>query len=333
MGLQHGSYKRALLASRLSYLYNCATFIRVEIEKYIEPLYMNGLHGRMLRLPSQNPNYKREMLLIYGHHSSIERMQGFVEILSHYGNITVPDLPGFGGMEAFYKIGEKPTIENYADYIAAFVKLRYKRKKFVLIGMSFSVPIYVRMLQKYPELVKKVDLCISLVGFVHKEDFCLPKKYMIPIKILSFVGSKKIPAALFKGMILRERPVKLMYKLVADKHGKLLDAGPEDRARRIDMETKLWVVNDFRTKMFTQLEMFRVDLCNIKLDTKMCHMNPRNDIYFDKKVVDQHMQIIFSKFESCETPFEAHAPSVTATAKDIIPFIPKRIIQILKKID
>ena len=122
---------------------------------------MNGLNGRMLRLPSQNAKYKREMLLIYGHHSSIERMKGFVDILSHYGNITVPDLPGFGGMEPFYKIGEKPTIENYADYLAAFVKLRFKRKKFVLIGMSFSVPIYVRMLQKYPELVKNVDICLQ----------------------------------------------------------------------------------------------------------------------------------------------------------------------------
>lgn len=291
---------------------------------------MNGLHGRMLRLPSQSPKYTKEILLIYGHHSSIERMKGFVEILSRYGNVTVPDIPGFGGMESFYKIGDKPTIENYADYLAAFVKLRYKRKKFVIIGMSFSVPIYVKMLQKYPELTKKVEICISLVGFVHKEDLSIPKRYFIPVKLLSRFGSLKLPSMFFSLLILKEKPVKFLYSLVASKHARLLNAGPEDKKRRINMETKLWGINDFRTKMFTQTEMFNVDLCNGKVSAKMIHMNSANDLYFNKKVVDQHMQIIFDDFESCETPFEAHAPSVTATAKDIEPYIPKRIFQALK---
>lgn len=291
---------------------------------------MNGLNGRLLNLPSKNENSKREFLLIYGHHSSIERMQGYVEILSRYGKVILPDIPGFGGMESFYKIGQKPTIDNYADYLAAFVKLKFKRKKFVLVGMSFSVPIYVRMLQKYPEIVKNVEFCVSLVGFVHHEDFSIPNKYLKPAIVLSKFGSIKMVAFLFSKIILHRKTVRFLYRLTADKHGKLLNSG-DDKSRRIEMETELWIVNDFRTKMFTQLEMFKVNLCDIQLKSTIHHLSTKSDIYFNQNTVAQHMQIIFSKFKHYISPFEAHAPSVSATVIEIEPLIPKELLKVLKK--
>src|SRR3982751_3045218 len=95
---------------------------------YIRPLEMNGLTGRMLHMPAPK-NKKRDILLIYGHHSCLERMYGVAEDLNQYGAVTMPDLPGFGGMDSFYKIGMEPTLDNLADYLAAFIKLRYKGKK------------------------------------------------------------------------------------------------------------------------------------------------------------------------------------------------------------
>ena len=38
-------------------------------------------------------------------------------------------LPGLGGMDSFYSIGLKPSLDNMADYVASFIKLSYKRKK------------------------------------------------------------------------------------------------------------------------------------------------------------------------------------------------------------
>src|SRR5438105_4219930 len=97
-------------------------------EDFIVPLNINGLQGRMLRRPSTTKK-SREILLIYGHHAVIERWWGLVENLAQYGNVTVPDLPGFGGMQSFYKINTKPDIDAFADYMAAFIKLRYKQKR------------------------------------------------------------------------------------------------------------------------------------------------------------------------------------------------------------
>jgi pimeloyl-ACP methyl ester carboxylesterase len=111
-----------------------------KIKKHIAPLHVNGLNGRLLRLPAPK-NKNREILLLYGHHSSLERMSGFAEVMNRYGAVTMPDLPGFGGMDSFYKIGEKPTLDNYADYLASIIKLRYKRRRVTIVGMSFAFPI------------------------------------------------------------------------------------------------------------------------------------------------------------------------------------------------
>src|SRR3989344_2022937 len=128
---------------------------------YILPLYMNGLSGRMLRMAPPK-NSKLEILFIYGHHASLERYFGVGELMNKYGGLSVPDLPGFGGMDSFYKIGEKPTLDNFADYLASFIKLRYKNKRFVVAGYSLGVVIITRMLQKYPELSKKVEMVVSI---------------------------------------------------------------------------------------------------------------------------------------------------------------------------
>jgi hypothetical protein len=60
-----------------------------EAAPYIQPLNMNGLRGRMLRLPAKN-NKKREILFIYGHHSSLERWWGVIKEKSQNGPVTEP---------------------------------------------------------------------------------------------------------------------------------------------------------------------------------------------------------------------------------------------------
>src|ERR1039458_3592274 len=82
-----------------------------DIADYIVPLNINGMDGRMLRLPA--PKGKpAELLFVYGHHSSLERWWGLAQVMNRYGAVTMPDLPGFGGMDSFYKIGKKPSIRS-----------------------------------------------------------------------------------------------------------------------------------------------------------------------------------------------------------------------------
>lgn len=301
-----------------------------KIKTYIEPLDMNGLKGRMLNMPAP-AGKKRQILLLYGHHASLERMFGFAEVLNRYGAVTMPDLPGFGGMESFYKINQEANLDAYADYLAAYMKLMYKRKRVTVVGMSFSVPIIIRTLQRYPELTRKVDFVVSTVGFVHKEDFVFKKSSLLGLKTLAWFGSKRLPALFLQTFVLRSPVIKLAYRSVIDRHSKLKDADRAEQERRINFEVGLWKNNDVRTRMRTIQTMFYLDLCDVQVKVPMYHVAPKQDRYFDNEVVSQHMQIIFSDFHSIETSLPAHAPTVVASAKDAAPYVPQKLRRILAR--
>ncbi len=297
---------------------------------YIEPLYMNGLRGRMLRIPAP-PRKKREILLVYGHHASLERLFGMAQDLNRYGTVTMPDLPGFGGMEPFYKLGEKPTLDNLADYLAAFVKLRYKRRRVTIMGMSMGFLVVTRMLQRYPELIKKVDLLISIVGFVHRDDFKFKKRNYLLMRYGSSFFSNRLPAWFGKTFILRAPLIRGAYALVADSHSKLKDADKEEVKRRVDFEIVLWQINDIRTYMDTTVSMLTADLCNEQVQMPVYHVAVSNDRYFDNHNVEQHLKVIYSEATVIQTKVAAHAPTIIATAEDVAPFVPQKLRRMLAK--
>lgn len=299
-------------------------------KKYIGPLYMNRLRGRILRMPAPSGK-KREILLLYGHHASLERMYGFAEVLNRYGAVTMPDLPGFGGMDSFYKIGRKPTLDAYADYMAAFLKMQYKRKRVTIVAMSFSVPIIIRTLQRYPQLTNKVDFIVSTVGFAHRDDFKFTKAEYWGLRTLAWIGTRQLPAAFLKTFVVRSPVIRGAYTLVIDKHTKLRDASRDEQKRRIDFEVGLWKMNDLRTRMSTMTTMLTINICNKQVDAPMYHVAPEHDRYFDNAVVEQHMRVIFDDFELVPTNLPAHAPTVIASAKDAAPYVPAKIKRLLAK--
>lgn len=300
------------------------------LAEYITPLRMNGMRGRMLRVPPSGRR-KKEILLIYGHHASLERMFGLAEDLSQYGTVTIPDLPGFGGMESFYKLGSKPTIDNLADYLAAFLKLKYKKKRVNIIAVSFGFLVVTRMLQKYPDLAKKVDILVSAVGFAHKTDFRASDKSRKLYALIAKFYSLSVPAWLLRYTVLTNPVLTHYYRAVAGRHSKLKDASIEERDKRIAFEVVLWQKNHLRTHMYTLNQMLEVDLCDMQVDLKVYHVGVRHDRYFNNHVVEQHLRVIYKDFEATPTSLSVHAPTVVATASEVAPFMPKKLRTILAR--
>lgn len=301
-----------------------------EFGNSITTLSINGMQGRMLYLKSQQATDK-EILLIYGHHASIERMQGFAQFMSRFANVTICDLPGFGGMNSFYDINMQPTLENYADYLASFIKIKYKNKKFTVVAMSFSFLIVTRMLQKYPVVGKEIDKIFSFVGFTHYSDFKLKKGYMRSIKLTAKVFSGKIMSKIFRYTFLLSPVIATTYLLASRKHAKMSGAGFSELRRRIKAEIKLWHINDVRTRMNTILTMFSVDLCeyNQRIDHKVYHVYVKDDVYLDQYMTEQHMNVIYDGYKGIDSPMTAHMPSIVATADEASQFIPKEVVEII----
>ncbi len=304
--------------------------IASQVADYIHPLNMNGLKGRMLRLPPP-PGKTREILFIYGHHSSLERWWGVVQALNKYGGVTMPDLPGFGGMDSFYKVGQKPTIDNLADYLASFVKLRYKRKKVTIAGLSFGFVVATRMLQRYPDLAKKVDLMVSVVGFARRDDFTFSRPRYWSYRLGAGFFSHRPTAFFFKNIFLNPLVLRAAYARTNNAQHKFKQKSKAEKKKLMDFEIHLWHCNDVRTYMYTTVQFLKVDNCGRPVKVPLWHVSVKADQYFDNHLVEQHLRVIFADFHQVQAPMDTHAPSIIADAMVASQLLPRRLRQVLAK--
>lgn len=301
-------------------------------DRYLSAIDINKLHGRMLNIPSKTKKYQKvNILLLYGHHSSLERMYSLAMHFSSYGNIAMPDFPGFGGMDSFYKIGQKPTIDAMADYVATFIKLHYKKQKFMLCGMSYGFLVATRMLQKYPELINQVTLVLSVVGFTSKDDFSFKnstyRQLTYSAKILSYAPL----SFLVKHLIITKPLIKLTYTVLSNKHAKMKDADSVERKRRINFEVYLWKCNDVRTYFYTSNDFLKVDLTLYnKIDSSVLHVKVKDDQYFNEINVEKNMLKIYEKINVYTAKLPNHAPTVISSEKEASKIIPPALSKYLK---
>ena len=296
---------------------------------YIVPLNMNGLQGRMLHMPAPK-NSVGEILFVYGHHSSLERWWGLMQNLNRYGAVTMPDLPGFGGMDSFYKIGEQASLDDFADYLAAFIKMRYKRSRVTIAGMSFGFVIVTRMLQRYPDLAKKITMVVSIAGFAHRDDFTFTKPRGMFYRLASRFFSLPGAAGFFRHVCLNPLVIRTIYRHTHNAKDKFRDMTGEALQETTDFEIHLWHANDVRTHMRTCADFLNLDNTKAKVNLPVYHVAIAADRYFDNQVVEQHMRMIFSEFNLISMlKVDNHAPSIIADAKSAAPFIPPKLRRLL----
>jgi len=297
-------------------------------KKYIEKLYLNGLNGRLLTLPG--PKKGRDILLVYGHHSSLERIYGIAEVLADYGTVTVPDLPGFGGMDSLHKVGLNADFDTLADYLASFIKTKYKNKKFTLASFSIGFAITTRMLQKYPEIAKDVELLISVAGFSKKDDFKLSKEIQLFYKTLSKFFSFKPTAVFFRYVALNSWILRFFYRHTPNARHKFNGVNSDIFNKYINFEIELWHNNDVQTYMQTTYAMFTSDLTQEKINLAVHHVSiGDSDQYFNNKNVEKHLKQIYKSCSVEHANLDSHMPSVIATKEEAASLLPKTTRKVL----
>ncbi len=300
--------------------------------KYIEPLHVNGMSGRMMHLPPKS-SQNREILMIYGHHSSLERWWGLAQNFNDFGAVTMPDLPGFGGMDSFYTSKKHATLDNYADFMASFIKLRYRRKRVSIVGISFGFLVATRMLQRYPELGNKVDVLVSAMGFMHSNNFKFsPARYRFYLYASRLLVVPPLPFV-FRHVALNEKILRTFYARTNNAQHKFKHAQDSStlKVALMDMEVSLWQSNDVRTYMQTTQELPKVNHCEKKVKRPVWHVYTPNDNYFDNEIIEQQMRVVFSDFTPYPLDVSTHSPSVVATKQQAAVFIPVELREALKK--
>lgn len=298
--------------------------------EFILPININGLRGRMLRLPPKKPG-QREVLMVYGHHASIERYYSLAQVVNDYGGVTMPDLPGFGGMDSFYKIHEKPDLDTMADYLASVVKLRYKNRRFSIAAISYGFLVATRMLQRYPEIAKKVDLVFSLAGFSHYQDFIIPKGRQLFYKHGAGFFKHRLPAAFFRNVVLHPAIIRAVYHKTPNAQYKYKGYSQDEQKAMTEFEVVLWRSNEVRTYMTTGIAMLTVDNCRTgQVAVPVHHISINGDNYFDNNLVEQHMRVIYSDYINHVAKLDRHVPNILAEKQEAADMIPASVRKLLK---
>ena len=299
-------------------------------EDFISKIEIGGLRGRMLDLPASERYRARSILLIYGHRATLERNLGLALDINRYGRVVMPDLPGFGGMDSFYRIRKKPTLDNYADYLADFIKNYYDQPQLTVVGFSFGFLVVTRLLQRHPDLVDRVELLISIAGFVDKRSFKLPKTLLATYRLGIFALKIPFSSWFFRYVILQGWVLRLFYGKTYSAKAKFKGMSPAKRRQMLDVEVQLWHCNDVRTWAYTAGLMLTANLSQSKLPLPLWQVMPSNDQYFDPARNRHWLGRTYAKLIWLEVELDNHAPTVIATAKEAAGLTPPALRQVLR---
>ncbi len=275
---------------------------------------MNGLQGRMLYIPA--PRFKkRDMLLVYGLHASLEHWWPLALELNRYGAVTMPDLPGFGGMQSFARIHEKPTLDSLADYLAAFVKLRYKNKRFTVVAVGFGFVLVTRMLQSYPDLAKKVDVVIGMGGLARYDDLTISRTMRILHRVSLRILATRPAAYIIKHTYLQPAVLRRWYSLMP----------PE----ALSEEIRLWRQNDVRTNLLLASALLNVDNCRQKVSRPLWYISMRANKRIDHHRLIQHLGVVYSHVEEIKSRHQNQSIGTVEYQRGRPPSLPAKLKRVL----
>ncbi len=296
-------------------------------EQYLSQIQINGLNGRCVQVPPNNDEHSdREFIFFYGHHGSIERVYAFAEYLADYGKVTIYDVPGLGGMDSFYKVGKKPTLDMYADYLQALFKVHNKSKHTTVVGMSLTFTMLTRTLQKYPETVKYFDNVVSFVGFASYKNFKFKKSTFLLGKYVSLLLTIRPLAWLVRVIVFNPLSLSLLMGAFLRYNPKLRHVKAEERRATVQMEKDLWRRNDMRTHFATYVMMLTLKYPRApKIATHVYNMSTGNDQYFDAKSVESSLKRLYESVSNSELILDVHVPSLIATKKDVAKIVPASV--------
>jgi pimeloyl-ACP methyl ester carboxylesterase len=281
--------------------------IIVKSNQYSNTLNVNGLQGHMIFLPSIN-GAKNNFLLIYDALSSLDEWKPYIDALNKYGSVTCIDLPGFGGMESFYRIGEKPTLDIYADYIAAIIKLRLRRRNITLVGVGYGFVIATRMLQKYPEIVIKTKLVISINGFCRYDDLASTKSKRYLLSPLYYLGTYLLPSLVVKLFVYNQFCLVLRYRFFGYDEF-ILKLNEANKKTYLEAQKKQLNDTNLRTYLMYKFQILNIDICKKQVNVPLWHVSLQSN-NTNVKVTEQHLQVVYRNFHQSKVNIDSRIVAI-----------------------
>jgi len=305
--------------------------------RHLRRININKLRGRLLYLPAKKQTkYPKKIVMLAGQHAAHERLYAVAQVLNDYGEVYSPDLPGFGGMTSFYKIGKQPTYDNYADYLYTFLKANRLTEDVWFFSWSFGAQVMTRMFQKYPHTQQWVKTPIAFVGFARGSDFNVSRWYKTWLFALIYPASTKWGARLLQAVAFNKFTIKFVMTIFSLTKAKMQNDNGNLRRDMKKMEEYLWTVNDRRTHAATAVMMFHSDLTRYsddKIDLKLHNIITDSDQYFDNRRVKASFEKIYMGYKAYGIDLRVHTPSMIADKQEVQDMLSEEVIKLLSAKD
>ncbi|MCE7936696.1 hypothetical protein DYH10_02825 [Candidatus Saccharibacteria bacterium CPR2] len=300
--------------------------IPVEIpENELSIVKIGGYKTRKLFLKSSK---KKKYLIVYGHHSNIERIYSLAVYLNKYGSVTAVDLPGHAGISMKW---QNPNFNNYADYLKKCITGLYQEKDSVnIVTMSYGFIIVTTMLQICPDLQQRISKVISLGSFTSDKQLNFSPLRKNVFRILCWLFSRNTISWLIEKLIIKNnKRLRQIIEFSMRRSPKTKGAGKSEFNKIVDMEMNLWSQSDFKTHYKTTLKMLKFSLPNKKISTSLVNLYSENDQYIVPKKSISAIDTIYQNAVHLPVGLSSHAPSLVASSKEIDDFMPDELIGFL----
>jgi len=298
---------------------------------HIKPYIFNDLQGRYGHWPARDATATRTFVVVYGQHASIERLIPIVEALREFGDVYVADNPGFGGMEAAYKVGNYPDLPFYAAHLNHFITEHIPAdRQLTLLGISFGFQMITELVANYPAVAARTETAISFVGFVNPGDFDAPPLYtFILLKVLANGSRTRLGAGLFK-LVVHEPVIVGIYRATKPIQAKFKTLSGPEAKRYAREQARLWVINDHRTHGATAWDFFKKnDLTMYRSNVPAIHIGVPNDHIFDNTKVAEELKAMYKEITIMELNLPNHAPLDIDTPEQVRAILPPALLPVL----
>lgn len=249
-------------------------------------------------------------------------MSSIAFYLSRFGTVISPDLPGIGGMDSFYKVGRKFSIDNYAELLFEILKkekIDQKKQEVVLAGMSFGFIVSTRMLQLHPEAARWFSKVMCIGAFGRWSDF---QRNLPRDRVLRYakIGNSAVGSFIIKTLFMRDWPLKLYFWFLRFRKNVKYDKKGQAYRDLVEMELSLWKENDTRTRFAIYKLFCTFDLTKPKTEKIKTHVYSLfipADQWVNAKRVHKTLRKLYKSVDEIPLDSKVHAPSVISSESEI----------------
>ena len=184
------------------------------------------------------------------------------------------------------------------------------------------------MLQKYPEIAKKVDVVFNVSSFAHHDDLKVTGFKKFRLRFYTKFFTYNLPSTIYRGILLRPHLYNRLSKRMRDIQQKS-NYDPKEFKTKYNLDLKIRKKMSVKTQMFTLNELLHLDNCQHVIDLPLWCVNGLHEGHLFLDNVDQHLKIIYKSVHKVKLKKHPVDLFMSYSSEEIDQMMPARLKKVL----